>query len=65
MYVCICHAVTEDDIERCVHAGVRTFRELKLCLGIGGTCGKCACHARETLNQALAANPPGADLKSA
>lgn len=65
MYVCVCHAVTEDDIVQCVHAGVCTVRELRLCLGLANTCGKCVSFAKETLSQALASNAPRADLKSA
>uniref|UniRef100_A0A2X0RFI0 Bacterioferritin-associated ferredoxin n=2 Tax=Candidatus Nitrotoga fabula TaxID=2182327 RepID=A0A2X0RFI0_9PROT len=30
------------------------MRDLKTCLGVGTQCGKCACHAREILNETLA-----------
>lgn len=42
MYVCICHAVRERDIEQAIAEGAKSVRCLKECLGVSSQCGKCA-----------------------
>lgn len=50
MYVCLCHAVTDQQIEKAVRKGsVNSVRDLQQKLGVGTTCGKCACTARDIL----------------
>ncbi|MGR9051900.1 MAG: (2Fe-2S)-binding protein [Gammaproteobacteria bacterium] len=41
MYVCICKAVTENQLETAIKEGLCTRRQLFECFGVGGDCGKC------------------------
>ena len=50
MYVCVCSAVTEDDIRRSAEAGAGCLRDLVDRLGICMGCGKCWRHAQEVLD---------------
>ncbi len=49
MYVCICNAVTDREIEAAVDAGARRLRDLRRGLGVAGRCGKCAAQAKDIL----------------
>ena len=49
MYVCVCKAVTEGDVQREVAQGARTVRDLRQRLGVCSACCKCAGHARSLL----------------
>jgi bacterioferritin-associated ferredoxin len=57
MYVCICNAVTEQDIHDIVAEGSGSMRELRERLGVCDCCGRCASCARDVLNHALRATP--------
>lgn len=50
MYVCVCNAVTERDIERAALLGCRGLPELTAQTGCGSGCGSC----RELAEQVLA-----------
>jgi len=52
MYVCICNAVTESQIEQAVHDGARTLADLRRDLGVSAECGSCATYARQCLDRA-------------
>lgn len=54
MYVCICKGITEKQVKAAVDDGCTSLRELRAELGVASNCGKCACHAREVLNESLA-----------
>ncbi len=41
MYVCICKAVTEGQLESAINQGLCTRKQLFECFGVGGDCGKC------------------------
>lgn len=41
MYVCICRAVTENQIRQALDQGLCSRRQLIKCLGVGRDCGKC------------------------
>lgn len=41
MYVCLCNAVTEQDIRRCVREGACSLTDLASCAGVGAGCGRC------------------------
>ncbi|TMR03480.1 hypothetical protein ETD83_10340 [Actinomadura soli] len=41
MYVCICNAVTEDDVHGCMARGCRTAKEVKAACGFKPACGTC------------------------
>ena len=54
MYVCVCKAVTEHQIEQAVAEGVCTMPGLRLKLGVATCCCKCAPTAKSTLLRELA-----------
>jgi bacterioferritin-associated ferredoxin len=43
MYVCVCNAVTDREVERAIEGGATTRLEVTRKCGAGGDCG--ACHA--------------------
>lgn len=51
MYICICRAVTDQDIRAALDDGATTMRELRQRLGVCSDCGKCGPHTRELLDQ--------------
>ncbi len=53
MYVCICRAVTDNQIRDAVQEGCCSMRELRNCLGVATQCGRCALTARDVLNESL------------
>lgn len=57
MYVCVCNAVTENDVHEAVTRGALTVRDLRSELGITDTCGRCAHCALECLTRARGAAP--------
>lgn len=52
MYICVCNAVTERDIDGAIAAGCCSLRQLREELGVGACCGRCASCAREKLKDA-------------
>ncbi|WP_239250784.1 bacterioferritin-associated ferredoxin [Candidatus Nitrotoga sp. M5] len=54
MYICICKGITDSAIREAVCQGSCRMRDLSACLGVGTQCGKCACHARQVMNEVLA-----------
>ncbi|NQZ82810.1 MAG: (2Fe-2S)-binding protein [Colwellia sp.] len=53
MYVCICHGVTDKQIETAVEAGATTMKKLSVELKVGSQCGKCCQCAKKVLNNKL------------
>ncbi|MBA2483558.1 MAG: (2Fe-2S)-binding protein [Nitrosomonas sp.] len=53
MYICICKGVTDGAIRKAVDQGAGRMRDLRLCLGVAGQCGACACDAKVVLDQSL------------
>lgn len=49
MYVCICNAVTEDDVRCCVGAGAGSTRQVKQACGWKPGCGTCARRLADTV----------------
>jgi bacterioferritin-associated ferredoxin len=49
MYVCLCNAVTQRQVEECARAGASSIEELAAQLGVGAGCGRCRDCARELL----------------
>lgn len=41
MYVCVCHAVTEDDVRRHADAGICSAKEIRQACGMRPGCGQC------------------------
>ena len=54
MYVCVCNAVTERQVEAAVREGTTTLRQLRRDLGVTADCGCCARYAHNCLRSALA-----------
>ncbi|WP_154222618.1 (2Fe-2S)-binding protein [Marinicella rhabdoformis] len=52
MYVCICHGVTEKQIQKAAKNGVTSLTQLQAETGCGTGCGSCVNMAIETLMQA-------------
>lgn len=63
MYVCVCHAVTDKDIERAVDEGARRLRDLSRRLSVATRCGRCAGCAKDCLKKALAQTPSCCDTR--
>lgn len=67
MYVCICHAVREHDIERSVASGAASFEEVQKQLQISTGCGACRveadrCYRRFALSKHLASFSPAEEF---
>lgn len=62
MYVCLCHGVTETQIEAAVANGARCMGDLRKSLNVTSTCGRCASCARNCLRQAEPAQLINNDL---
>lgn len=41
MYVCVCNAITEEQVRRAIAAGANNLDDLCEALGLGDQCGKC------------------------
>ncbi|QKS28353.1 MAG: Bacterioferritin-associated ferredoxin [Accumulibacter sp.] len=52
MYVCVCMAVTEEQIHEAARRGARTLNDLRRDLGVASECGSCATVARHCLKDA-------------
>jgi bacterioferritin-associated ferredoxin len=53
MFVCICHGVTDNTINKTVENGATTMRCLSSQLNIGKQCGKCVKTAKKVLDTKL------------
>ena len=53
MYVCICHGVTDTQIEAAIDDGAVTMRILAKELKVGSQCGQCCTCAKKVLNAKL------------
>ncbi len=64
MYVCVCNAVTDRQVQHAVREGATRMRDLREQLGVAGDCGKCACCANQIRKQTLLqiGEPTGVDL---
>jgi len=60
MFVCVCNAVTENDIRSAALRGVDSLEALTSELNVGGCCGSCCEIAAECLNNALVTAQPAA-----
>jgi bacterioferritin-associated ferredoxin len=55
MYLCICRAIRERDVDAAVRAGARRPADVFRACGTSPQCGTCACDLRERIAQANAA----------
>ena len=53
MYVCICNAVSETDINREIDAGAVTMEDLRTRLNIANSCGHCSIYIMDRLENKL------------
>ncbi len=60
MYVCVCNAVTESDIESAAERGCTSLDALHDELKVGTCCGCCCDTAEDCLNRALGQLQPTA-----
>ena len=65
MYICICNAVTQRQVEESAKAGVASVDELAASLGVGAGCGRCRECASELLREACSALQGHSGLGSA
>lgn len=54
MFVCVCKAVTDRDIEDAVEQGITNLRAMQQKLGVAQTCGTCACEVVSVIENKLA-----------
>ncbi len=62
MIVCICHRVSDRDIEREVRLGCSSFDQLQDELHVATACGACYDCARKTFDHACARRPTEARI---
>lgn len=60
MYVCICNAVSEKDVHRCVAAGACSTRQVKKACGWQPGCGSCTARLAEVIDRARVEVPVAA-----
>jgi bacterioferritin-associated ferredoxin len=53
MYICLCHGITDTQIESAIDSGAETMKQLKCELKVGTQCGKCCQCAKKVLNSKL------------
>lgn len=56
MYVCICHGVTDGQINSALDAGARSIKDINQQLCVGSCCGKCVRQTRELVRAHQQAN---------
>ncbi|MGQ0583185.1 MAG: (2Fe-2S)-binding protein [Reyranella sp.] len=54
MYLCICRAIRERDVDAAVRAGARKPADVFRACGKSPQCGTCACDLRERIAQTMA-----------
>lgn len=65
MIVCVCHRVSDRDIQREVTHGCASFEELQDELRVATACGRCGDCARDTFEAARACHPMAAETRAA
>ena len=53
MFVCICHGVTDTQIESAIDDGAETMKQLSEKLKVGSQCGKCCQCTKRVLTKKL------------
>ncbi len=53
MYICLCHGITDTQIESAIDDGLESMKQLKSELSVGSQCGKCCQCAKKVLNRKL------------
>jgi|688.fasta_scaffold580641_1 bacterioferritin-associated ferredoxin len=53
MYICVCKAVTDNQVAKAIDQGACTRREVMQCTGAGGVCGKCTPSLKNLLQERM------------
>lgn len=53
MYICVCHAVTDKQIKTAVEEGCCSYRQIRDCMNVGTSCGRCVPEAKALINETL------------
>jgi len=53
MYICICRAIRERDVDAAVRAGARRPVDVFRACGKSPQCGTCACDMRQRINETI------------
>lgn len=56
MYVCVCRAITDTDIEAAIEGGVSDLDQLEEHIGVGTGCGTCRETAQTLIDQRVKEN---------
>jgi bacterioferritin-associated ferredoxin len=59
MFVCVCHAVSDTEVQEAIDAGARTREDVTRCCGAGGDCGGCHGHIEEMIDDHVEQTDPG------
>lgn len=51
MYVCVCKAVTDREIQSCIREGATSLERLQEQLGVGTRCGRCRCDLERIMDE--------------
>ena len=51
MIVCVCNAITEDELKTLAGSGARTPEDAYALLGQEPQCGSCLCYAQELIDE--------------
>jgi bacterioferritin-associated ferredoxin len=57
MIVCVCNAITEDELRELAKSGARTPEDAYAVLGQEPQCGSCLCYAQELMDETRTALP--------
>lgn len=57
MIVCVCNAITEDELRELAREGARTPEDAYAVLGQEPQCGSCLCYAQDLIDQTRSALP--------
>ena len=56
MYICLCKAITDNQIREAVVKGATRFGQVRKQLGLASQCGKCGILARKVFDQSMERN---------
>jgi len=56
MFVCLCKAVTDRDIEYAIDSGVSSFDAMQERLEVATVCGSCTCEVKQMLMKKFSEN---------
>jgi bacterioferritin-associated ferredoxin len=65
MYVCVCHAVTDDDVRDHVMAGACSAKAIRAACGMRPGCGSCVNRIRALIEQHAAADQQTGEVAAA